>query len=135
MRPCILKGLSCDSSICRSKLIKLSSLKIRTCSASLSYYFSTSYFCRKIKFKSFCTDVWRGMIMRSKFIFSWGQIHQIKFFFIFHEVKIPNNDLISWSALFSWDWNSKTALLGNFDLMIDLLVTITIMRSKFKKHY
>jgi hypothetical protein len=22
-----------------------------------------------------------------------------------HEVEIPNNDLISWSPLFSWDWN------------------------------
>jgi hypothetical protein len=29
----------------------------------------------------------------------------------------------------------KKALLGNFDLMIDLLVTSTIMRSKFKINY
>jgi hypothetical protein len=29
----------------------------------------------------------------------------------------------------------KKALLGNFDLMIDLLAARTIMRSKFKKHY
>ncbi len=48
--------------------------------------------------------------MRSKFIFSWGQIHEIKFFFIFHEVEIPYNDSISWSALFSLDRNSKKAL-------------------------
>ena len=84
--------------------------------------------------------------MRSKFILSWGQIHEIKFFSIFHEVKIPNNDSISLSALFSWDRIcdlqidheieiKKKALLGNFNLMIDLLVTSTIMRSKFKKHY
>ncbi len=57
-----------------------------------------------------------------------------------HEVKIPNNDSISWSALFSWDRNSKKALLGNLDLMIDdlminLLVASTIMRSKFKINY
>ncbi len=56
-----------------------------------------------------------------------------------HEVEIPNNDSFSWSALFSWDWNclivQKKALLGNFDLMIDLLVTSMIMRSKFKKHF
>jgi hypothetical protein len=29
--------------------------------------------------------------MRSKLNFSWGQIHEIKFVFIFHEVEIPNN--------------------------------------------
>ncbi len=63
------------------------------------------------------------------------EFHEIEFFFIFHEVKIPNNDSISWSWHFSWDWNSKKALLGNFDLMIDLLVTSMIMRLKFKKHY
>jgi hypothetical protein len=39
----------------------------------------------------------------------------------FMRLKLPNS--------------SKKALLGNFDLMIDLLVTSTIMRSKFKKHY
>ncbi len=38
-----------------------------------------------------------NFFMRSN---SWDQI-----FFIFHEVKIPNNDSISWSAPFSWDWN------------------------------
>ncbi len=52
-------------------------------------------------------------------------------FFIFHEIKIPNNYLIFWSQHFSWDQNSKEALLGNFDLMNDLLVTSTIMRLKF----
>ena len=31
--------------------------------------------------------------------------------------------------------NLKKALLGNFDLMIDLLAARTIMRLKFKKHY
>ena len=31
-------------------------------------------------------------------IFSGGQIFD-------HEVEIPNNDSISWSALFSWDQN------------------------------
>ena len=41
--------------------------------------------------------------MRSKFPFSGDQIHEIKFFVIFHEVEIPNKDSISWSALFSWD--------------------------------
>jgi len=40
-----------------------------------------------------------------KIHFSWDQIHEIKFFVIFHEVKIPNNDLISWSQHFSWDRN------------------------------
>ena len=30
-------------------------------------------------------------LMRSKFIFSWGRIHEIKFFVTFHEVEIPNN--------------------------------------------
>ncbi len=101
----------------------------------------------------------RSNFMISKFIFSWDQIHEIKFFVTFHEVKIPNNNLISWLQHFSWDQNSKKALLGNFDLMIDLLVTSkswdinsksiirnfdlmidllvtsTIMRSKFKINY
>jgi len=31
-----------------------------------------------------------------KIHFSWGQIHEIEFFFIFHEAKIPNSDSISW---------------------------------------
>jgi hypothetical protein len=51
--------------------------------------------------------IMRSNFMRSKFNFfmrlnfrSWGRIHEIEFFFIFHEVEIPNNDLISWSALF-----------------------------------
>ncbi len=77
----------------------------------------------------------RSNFMRSKLFFSWDRIHEIKFFGSFHEIKIPNNYSISWSALFSWDQNSKIALLGNFDLMIDLLVTSTIMRSKFKINY
>ncbi len=45
----------------------------------------------------------------------WFFNHEIKFFYTFHEVKIPNNDLISWSRHFSW--------------------TSTIMRSKFKTNY
>jgi len=28
-------------------------------------------------------------------------------FWIFHEIEIPNNDLISWSRHFTWDQNSK----------------------------
>jgi hypothetical protein len=97
-------------------------------------------------------------LMRSKFIFSWGRIHEIEFFVTFHEVKIPNNDSISWSWHFSWDRNclivrksiirqfwshdrfvsckynheikiQNKALLGNFDLMINLLAACTIMRS------
>ncbi len=97
----------------------------------------------------------RSNFLRSKFIFSWGRIHEIEFFVIFHEVKIPNNDLISWSQHFSWDqnclimlfrvsiswsflwltnwsWdrNKKKALLGNFNLMIDLLAASAIMRLK-----
>jgi hypothetical protein len=75
----------------------------------------------------------RSNFMRSKLFFSWDRIHEIKFFGSFHEIKIPYNYSISWSRHFSWDRNSKIALLGNFDLMIDLLVTSTIMRSKFKK--
>jgi hypothetical protein len=71
--------------------------------------------------------------MRSKFTFSWDPINKIEFFVIFHEVEIPNNDSISWLRHFSWDQNSKKVLLGNFNLMIDLLVTSMIMRSKFKK--
>ncbi len=46
--------------------------------------------------------------MRSKFIFSWGRIHEIEFFGTFHEIKIPNN------------W-------------FDLLIVVFFMRSKFKK--
>ena len=100
----------------------------------------------------------RSNFMRLKFTFSWGRIHEIEFFVIFHEVEIPNNDLISWSQHFSWDrnclimlfrvsiswlflwltnqsWdqNSKKALLGNFDLMIVLVANKSIMRSKLKK--
>ncbi len=69
--------------------------------------------------------------MRSKLIFSWDRIHEIEFFLTFHEIKIPNNYSISWSRHFSWDQNSQKALLGNFDLMIDLLAASAIMRSKF----
>ncbi len=55
---------------------------------------------------SICWEmIMRSNLMRSKFIFSWGWIHEIEFFVTFHEVKIPNNDSISWSALFSWDRN------------------------------
>ena len=32
-------------------------------------------------------------------------IMRSNFFVIFHEVKIPNNDSISWLQHFSWDWN------------------------------
>ena len=53
-------------------------------------------------------------IMRSKFLIMIRSPDRG----IFHEIEIQNK-----------------ALLGNFDLMIDLLVTSTIMRSKFKKHY
>ncbi len=38
----------------------------------------------------------------------------------------------SWSRHFSWDQNFKKALWGNFDLIIDLLVTSTIIRSNSK---
>ncbi len=85
-------------------------------------------------------------------------IMRSNFFGTFHEVKIPNY-LISWSQHFSWDqnslimlfrvsiswsflrltnqsWdrNSKKALLGNFDLMVDLLAPSAIMRSKVFMH-
>ena len=85
-------------------------------------------------------------------------IMRSNFFGTFHEVKIPNY-LISWLQHFSWDqnslimlfrvsiswsflrltnqsWdqNSKKALLGNFDLMIDLLAASAIMRSKVFMH-
>ncbi len=52
-----------------------------------------------------------------------------------HEVKIPNNWFDLLITPFSCDQNSKKAYLGNFDLMIDLLVTSKIMRSKFKINY
>ncbi len=100
--------------------------------------------------------------MRSKLFFSWDRILEIEFFGSFHEIEIPNNYSISWSRHFSWDQNSKIALLlirqfwsydrfvsykydheieiqksiiSNFNLMIDLLVESTIMRSKFKINY
>jgi hypothetical protein len=73
---------------------------------------------------------------------SWGQISwdrnrrsnvsaimRLNFFVTFNEVEISNYDWISWSRHFSWDRNSKKALLGN------LLVASTIMRSKFKINY
>ncbi len=75
----------------------------------------------------------RSNFMRSKLFFSWDQIHEVKFFPIFHEVEIRNNDSISWSALFHEIKIQIKALLGNFDLMINFLVASTIMRSKFKK--
>jgi len=50
--------------------------------------------------------------MRSKFVIMIRSPHQP----FFHEIEIQIK-----------------ALLGNFDLMIDLLVASTIMRSKFKK--
>jgi hypothetical protein len=82
----------------------------------------------------------RSNFMRSKFNFfrrsnfwSWGRIHEIEFFFIFHEVKIPNNWFDLLITPFFMRSKFKKALLGNFNLMIDLLVTSTIMRSKFKK--
>jgi hypothetical protein len=50
----------------------------------------------------------RSNFMRLKFIFSWGRIHEIKFFGTFHEIKIPNN------------W-------------FNLLIAAFFMRSKFKK--
>ncbi len=67
--------------------------------------------------------------MRSKFIFSWDQI-----FFHFFEVKIliiirsPDHGIIH-------EIKIKKALLGNFDLMINLLAASTIMRLKFKINY
>ncbi len=86
-------------------------------------------------------------------------IMRSNFFGTFHEVKIPNNYLISWSQHFSWDQNSlimlfrvliswsflqlsnrswdrnwNKALLGNFNLMIDLLAASAIMRSKVFMH-
>ena len=77
----------------------------------------------------------RSNFMRSKFNFSWDRIHEIEFFGTFHEVEIPNYWFDLWLRHFSWDQNSKKALLGNFNLMIDLLVTSMIMRSKFKINY
>jgi hypothetical protein len=106
----------------------------------------------------------RSNFMRSKFNFfrrsnfwSWGRIHEIKFFFIFHEVKIPNNwfDLLitpffmrskfkksiirqfqSHDRFVSYKYDHEVeiqkSIIRNFDLMINLLVTSTIMRSKFK---
>ncbi len=100
----------------------------------------------------------RSNFMRSKLVIfmrsnSWGQI-----FPIFHEVEIRNKNSISWLALFSWDRNCliiqksiirqiwshdrfvshkndheieilNKAILGNFNLMIDLLAASKIMRS------
>jgi hypothetical protein len=48
------------------------------------------------------------------------------YFGTFHEVEIPNNDLISSLWHFLMRSKLKKALLGNFDLMIDLLVTSTV---------
>ena len=103
----------------------------------------------------------RMNFMRLKFNFSWDQIHEIKFFGTFHEVKIPNNWLdllivaffmrskfkksiirqfwphdwfVSCKLVQSWDQNSKS-IISNFNLMIDLLVASMIMRSKFKINY
>ncbi len=80
----------------------------------------------------FLLAFWRKMIrrlnfMRSKLTFSWGLIHEIKFFVIFHEVEIPNNwfDLMievstSWSILLDkFDLMNK----HNFDLMIKNLIS------------
>jgi hypothetical protein len=57
--------------------------------------------------------------------FSGGQIFD-------HEVEISNNDSISGSALFSWDWNSKKALhirqFRSHDRSVDLLIkTVKIL--------
>ncbi len=54
-----------------------------------------------------------NFFMRSNYFWSWDQIifdHEIKFFIIFYEVEIPNNDLISWSQHFSLHQNCLVML-------------------------
>ncbi len=77
-------------------------------------------------------------IMRLKFLiidsiswsrqFLWGQNCLIMLF----RVLISRSFL--WLTNWSWDQNSKS-IISNFNLMIDLLVASTIMRSKFKINY
>ena len=45
-------------------------------------------------------------------LFQEIEFMRLNFFVIFHEVKIHNNYSISWLRHFSWDRNSKKALLG-----------------------
>jgi hypothetical protein len=58
-------------------------------------------------------------------------IMRSNYFASFHEIKISYYYSISWLRHFSWDQNSKKALLANFDFMNNLLVSSRIMRSKF----
>jgi hypothetical protein len=76
------------------------------------------------------------------------------FFSFFMRSKFLIIGSISWSALFTWDWNClimlfrvliswsflwqikiQKSIISNLDLMINLLVTSTIMRLKFKINY
>ncbi len=62
--------------------------------------------------------------MRSKLFFSQDRIHEVEFFGSFHEIEIPNNYSISWSRHFSWDQNSKIALLVTLGVSICLDVVL-----------
>jgi hypothetical protein len=59
--------------------------------------------------------------------------HEVKIKFV-HEIEIHNNIFTILIRRLNFQSFQK-ALLGNFDLMIDLLVPSTIMRSKFKINY
>ncbi len=97
--------------------------------------------------------------MRSKLIFSWGQNHEIEFFLFFMRSKFlimirsPDHPIFMRSKFkkssvrqfrshdqfvtYRYDHEVKIqkSIIRIFNLMIDLLVTSMIMRSKFKINY